>query len=75
MKFKNPIAALALMLATAASAATDSALYAQLSTQAVDGLTQGKSNAIPILIAGFGITIMFVLYSIMRRGASKAGGR
>lgn len=75
MKFKKPIAALALMLATVASAATDSALYAQLSTQAVDGLTQGKSNAIPILIAGFGITIMFVLYSIMRRGASKAGGR
>jgi len=75
MKLKNLLAVTALTLATAANAATDSALYAQLSTQAVDGLTQDKSNAIPILIAGFGITIMFVLYSIMRRGASKAGGR
>jgi len=75
MMIKKTLASIALMLATAANAASDSALYAQLSAQAVDGLTQGKSNAIPILIAGFGITIVFVLYSIMRRGASKAGGR
>lgn len=74
-KFTKFISAIALALSTVVSAATDSALYAQLSTEAVEGIYQGKNNSVPILVAGFGITILFVLYSIMRRGANKAGGR